>query len=237
MRYRVFSLFIDLDDLPGLARRLRLFAHNRFGLFSFFDRDHGSGDGAPLRVWVDGTLARAGLAPDGGAIRLLCYPRILGYVFNPLSVYYCHRRSGALMAMVYEVNNTFGQRHSYVIPVEASEAGEIRQSCDKHFYVSPFMAVAGRYHFRLDPPDERLSVAIDYRDENGLLLHAGFAGRRVPLSDRALARAFFKYPLMTMKVMAGIHWEAAKLWRKRVPLVKQPPPPPFPVTVGRAGEP
>lgn len=241
LRYRVFALYVDLDELPDLARDLRLFSHNRHGLFSFMDRDHGSGGGAPLRTWVESNLSAAGIEPDGGAIQLLCYPRILGFVFNPLSVYYCHCRSGELVAIIYEVNNTFGERHCYVIPTAAKDEersnGKIRQVCDKQFYVSPFMAVSGQYNFRLTPPGEQVSVVINYTDDHGLLLHAAFAGERAVLSDRALIRAFFTHPLMTLKVVAGIHWEAAKLWRKRIPLIKRPPPPQHPVTVVRASEP
>lgn len=242
LSYRVFSLLVDLDELPELARTLRLFSYNRFNLFSFFDRDHADGENAPPRAWVERSLAEAGIELGGGAIRLLCYPRILGYVFNPLSVYFCHDRDDALVGLVYEVSNTFGERHTYVIPVAAipgpaAPAGAIRQDCDKHFYVSPFMPVAGRYHFRVDPPSGQVSVIINYCDAEGLLLHAAFRGSRVALNDRTLLRAFFSHPLMTLKVMAGIHWEALKLWRKRVPLVDRPSPPIRPVTIVTASEP
>jgi len=240
LRYRVFALYADLDELPALGRDLRLFAYNGRGLFSFLDRDHGPGMPTPLRPWVESALADAGIVPDGGAIRLLCYPRVLGFVFNPLSIYYCHRRDGSLAAIIYEVNNTFGQRHCYVIPVEADRSGtggrNIRQRCDKHFYVSPFMAVAGHYQFRLAPPTEQISVVINHADDEGLLLHASFSGIQVALGDRSLLRAFFTHPLMTMKVVAGIHWEAAKLWRKRVPLIERPPAPQRPTTVVRASQ-
>lgn len=236
LAYRVFSLLVDLDELPRLAAGLRLFSYNRFNLFSFFDRDHADGSGNSPRAWVERALADAGIAFGGGAIRLLCYPRILGYVFNPLSVYFCHDAAGALVALVYEVSNTFGERHTYVIPVDAT-ARAIRQDCDKRFYVSPFMPVAGRYHFRVDPPADQVGVIINYSDADGLLLHAAFRGRRVSLDDKALFRAFVSHPLMTLKVMAGIHWEALKLWRKHIPLVERPSPPRHPVTIVRASEP
>src|SRR5262249_48726005 len=111
LRYRVFSLLLDLDELDEVAARLRLLSRNRFNLFSFFDRDHGDGRREPLRMQIERRLAAAAIAPDGGAIRLLAMPRVLGYVFNPLSVYFCYRRTGVLAAVVYEVNNTFGERH------------------------------------------------------------------------------------------------------------------------------
>lgn len=243
LRYGVFSLYIDLDELPRLAASLRLFSRDGFNLFGFYGRDHGGGGRVPLRRWVDETLAEAGIGIDGGSVRLLCYPRVLGYVFNPLSVFYCFDAEGALRALIYEVNNTFGQRHTYVIPVEHAfpgehaEAGPIRQACDKRFYVSPFMPVAGRYQFSVETPGETLGLVINYGDDDGPLLHASFRGERVPLDDRTLLRAAVRYPLMTFKVMAGIHWEAVKLWRKRVPLIDRPPPPAYPVTVVRASEP
>src|SRR5580658_140903 len=152
LRYRVFWMLLDLDEIGRLPRRLRLFSHNRFNALSFFDTDHGDGSGRPLRDQVEGHLRAAGLATDGGAIRLFCMPRIFGYGFNPLSVYFCHRRDGALVALLYEVRNTFGERHSYLIPVGASDDAVIRQSCDKCFYVSPFLDMSLRYDFRVVPP-------------------------------------------------------------------------------------
>ena len=131
LSYRVFSLLLDLDEIPALAARLRLFSHNRFNLFSFHDRDHGARRPGPSRLHIEGQLARAGIALDGGAIRLLCFPRVLGYVFNPLSIYFCHHRDGELRAILYEVKNTFGEQHGYLIPVSQrrrrDRAAELRQ--------------------------------------------------------------------------------------------------------------
>jgi uncharacterized protein len=229
--YRVFALLVDLDELPALTRRLRLFSHNRFNLFSLHDRDHGSRDGGALRPFVEAALARAGIGLEGGAIRLLAFPRMLGYVFNPLSIYFCHHRDGGLRALIYEVRNTFGEMHSYLIPVRGAGAGLVRQSCAKDFYVSPFLAMACRYHFRLAVPGERLAVTIRETDRDGPILYASLEGRRTDLSDRALVGAFLRYPLMTLKVIAGIHWEAVKLWVKGVGLVPRPPPPVSALTI------
>lgn len=230
LAYRIFYLLVDLDELPVLGQRLRLLSHNRPGLMSFHDRDHGAGDAGALRVHVERQLAAAGIAAEGGAIRLLCLPRILGYVFNPLSVYFCHRRDGALAAMLYEVNNTFGERHTYVIPVETDKA-PIRQRCSKRFHVSPFIGMDMTYDFEVAPPGDGVAIAIGEADGDGRLLQAAFAGQRLPLSDRNLLRVFLRYPLLTLKVIGGIHWEALRLWLKGVPLTARPAPPAHPVTI------
>lgn len=237
LRYRVFSLLLDLDELPALAARLRLFSQNRFNLFSFYDRDHGSRRGEPLRPYIEGQLARAGIALEGGAIRLLCFPRVLGYVFNPLSIYFCHHAHGELRAILYEVRNTFGEQHSYLIPTRGAGDELVRQSCAKNFYVSPFMPMECSYAFRLKPPDARLAVSIRQTDREGPILFASLDGARAPLDDRTLARAFLRYPLMTLKVIGGIHWEALKLWRKGLRTLPRPAPPHDPVTICEAAEP
>lgn len=222
--YRVFSLLIDLDQAPDIAGRSWLLSHNRFNLFSLHDRDHGERDGSPPRPWVERRLAAQGLDLDGGRIFLLCFPRLLGYVFNPLSVYYCYHRDGRLAAMVYEVKNTFGEQHAYAIPVEPGHdaATALSQSCAKTFYVSPFIAMKAEYRFRLEEPGERLALAIRERVEEGRLLIATITGRRAPLDDRRLLRALLAYPLMTLKVILAIHWQALRLWRKGLRLQPRP---------------
>lgn len=226
-RYRVFSLWLDLDELVGPLKRLKLMPHNRFGLFSFHDRDHGARDGTPLRPWVERLLVEAGLELEGGPIRLLCFPRLLGFVFNPLSVYYCYDRAGTLGALVYEVKNTFGDQHAYVIPVPAVRNGgeAISQSCDKTFFVSPFIGMASTYRFRVKEPGERLSVLIRQSVPEGEQLVATLHGERRPLDDRHLLAAFLRYPLMTLKVMGAIHWEALWLWVKGARFHRHPGPP------------
>lgn len=235
LRYRMFQLLLDLDDGPALAAGLRLFGWNRPGLFSFHERDHGDGRSVGLKGYVLETLAGAGIDLAGGRVSILCMPRMLGHVFNPLSVYYCRRADGSLAAMLYEVNNTFGQRHSYLIPVAESGGGDIRQACAKAFYVSPFMDMAMRYAFRLTAPGERLATAIQGRDLEGrLVIAATFAGARRRLDDRALASAFLAYPLLTLKVVAAIHWEAARLALKGLRLRTRPPAPDRAVSLVRS---
>jgi len=232
LRYRMFQMLFDLDETPRLGAQLRLFSHNRFNVFSFHDADHGDGRPGPLRAWVEETLARAGLPIDGGGIVLLCMPRIVGHVFNPLSLYYCRRADGSLGAMIYEVNNTFGQRHSYVIPVEASDAGVVRQTCDKAFHVSPFMDMAMTYGFEVTTPGDRIATTIHGHTRDGaLIIAAAFTGEARALSHGALLRALVAYPLLTLKVVAAIHVEALKLWLKGVRLRPLPPAPARSVTV------
>lgn len=238
LSYRVFSLLADLDELPRLDRELRLFAHNHFGLICFNDRDFGPlGErGTDLKSWAGGQLAAAGIE-GGGPVRLLCFPRVLGFVFNPLCVWFCHRRDGTLAAIIHEVSNTFGQRHAYLIPAAPGPDGLVRQRCDKGFYVSPFMDMETAYHFRIHPPGgqagEPLAVSIRQTDAEGPVLHASLTARRVELTDGAILRAWTRHPLMTAKVVAGIHWEALHLWRKGLAIRPRPPAPAHPVTVVR----
>ncbi len=229
LRYRIFMLLIDLDEARDLGAKLRLFGAERFALTSFYERDHLSGSGG-LKAEVEGHLTAAGVE-TGGPVRLLCMPRILGGVFNPLSVYFCHRADGALSAILYEVNNTFGERHSYLIPVAEGAGETVRQGIAKGFYVSPFMDMDLAYGFRIQPPGETVSVGVEVSDGEGPVLSAAFAGERVDLTDAALWRAFLTHPLMTIGVMAAIHWEALKIWLKGERLRPRPAPPSRPVTV------
>ena len=224
--YDVFSLLLDIDRLEDAARASAVFSVGRFNLLSFSEADHGPRDGTPLRAHVDALLHEAGLdAP--ARVLLLCYPRILGFTFNPLSVYWCYDAAGALVALVYEVRNTFGEMHTYVAPIrdgEISEAG-VRQARDKIFYVSPFMDMAMRYHFRLLPPGDRIGLRILETDAKGPMLAATFSGEREPFTTRALVAACARLPLMTLKVVAAIHFEALRLWIKGLRLRPRPTPP------------
>lgn len=210
-RYRVFSLLLDIDELDMLSATSRLFARNRAALLSFHDKDHG--DGGDLRTWANAQLASAGIVAEG-SLQVLCYPRLFGYVFNPLSVWFCHRADGALAATIYEVHNTFGERHSYVLPVSGDA---IEQECAKDFYVSPFLSYDCRYGFRITPPGDDVLVSIRESEAGHPVLNAAFAGNRKAFTDAALASAFLRHPLMTLKIMAAIHFEAVRLWLKRVP--------------------
>jgi uncharacterized protein len=214
--YRVMSLLIDLDRLADADRLSPLFGVNRPALYSFHEADHGKRDGSSLRAYAQYSAAERGVDLTGGRVLLLCYPRLLGYAFNPLSVYFCYRASGELALLIYEVRNTFGDIHPYVLPVtsgEISDAG-VRQQQDKLFHVSPFIEMAMRYHFRVLPPGERVQLRILETDREGPLLAATFNGSRRGLNTKGLLGAFFALPLVTMKIMAAIHWEALRLWLK-----------------------
>ena len=228
----MFQILFDLDELPDLSRRLRLFSHNGFNAFSFRDRDHGDAAAGSLRAYVDGLLASAGISLGSGRIALLCMPRLFGHVFNPLSVYYCQDASGALVAMIYEVNNTFGQRHTYVIPATPTVDGVARQTCAKGFYVSPFMDMDMTYEFTMTTPGAAISTVVNGRGPAGApLIHAAFDGRRRDLTDTVLCRVLFAYPFLTLGVVFAIHWEALKLFAKGLKLRHKPEQPLTPVTV------
>jgi len=213
LRYPVFMLTLDLDAPP---RRLRLLKHNRGALFSFFDRDHAARIDAPIKPQIEAKLREAGISWDEGRIALLTMPRLFNYVFNPLSVYFCYRRDGSIAALVHEVSNTFGETHFYVLPPRLHSDGAITQSCAKDFFVSPFLEGDLSYEFQIIPPGERASVAMIVKRGDEVALTASFAGARRDLTDAQLLRAWLANPLMTFKVIAGIHWEALQMWIKGV---------------------
>jgi uncharacterized protein len=218
------SLLVDLDRLDAADRQSRLFGVNRAALYSFNEADHGERDGSALRSYAQRCAAERGIDLTGGRVLLLCYPRLLGYTFNPLSAYFCHRADGELALMIYEVRNTFGDIHAYVLPVkpgESSDAG-VRQAQEKLFYVSPFIEMTMRYHFRVSPPGDSVKLRILETDRDGPLLAATFNGHRRALTTAALVRSFCSLPLVTLKIVAAIHWEALRLWLKGVRPVPRP---------------
>ena len=222
--YRVMSLLIDLDRLEAAGRQTPLFGVNRAALYSFHEVDHGDRDGSSLRLYAQRCAAENGIDLTGGRVLLLCYPRLFGYTFNPLSVYFCYHANGQPALLIYEVRNTFGDIHAYVLPVKSgdiSPAG-IRQTQDKQFYVSPFVEMAMRYHFRVTPPKDHVKLRILEADSEGPLLSATFNGHRRILNTPELLRSFFALPMVTLKIVAAIHWEALRLYLKGVRLVARP---------------
>lgn len=233
LRYRIFQALFDIDELDCLSARLRLFARNRFALTAFHDRDYGDRSGRPLREQATAMLIEAGIAGDLGAIRLLTMPRILGHGVNPLTIWFCHAPDGRLRALIHEVTNTFRERHSYVIAVSDPDAATIRQRCDKAFYVSPFLDLDLAYDFAIRPPGDSVSTTVTAADGEGPLVVANFTGRRRAMTDGAILKACLGHPLLTLKVVAGIHVEALWLWLKGVGVRRHPAPPEKAVTVGR----
>lgn len=230
LRYDCYWLMLDLDELPQLSDRLRCLSHNRFNLLSFHDADFGTGEG-PLRSRVEKLLQDGGIALHGCPIHLMCMPRVLGYQFNPLSVYFCYGQDRALAAVIYEVHNTFHERHSYLIEVRANDDLVVRQRCAKQFYVSPFMDMDMTYDFRLTRPGEKLGIAIRGSDNGDPIIHTALAAKRHALTDWGLLRVFVSLPLVTLKVIGAIHWEALRLWGKKLRLRPRPEPPKSPVTI------
>jgi len=217
------SLLIDLDRLDDAARQSRLFAVNRPSVFSFYESDHGERKGPSLSDHVRDLAKKRDIDLSGGRILLLCYPRVFGYVFNPLSIYFCYDRSGRLALLIYEVRNTFGEMHSYVLPVEDVPADDvIRQSQAKQFYVSPFMEMQTTYRFSISPPARQVRVRIEQIDAHGAIFEAAFSGQRRPLTNRTLLASLISLPFFSFKVIAAIHWEAFRLWLKGVPFVARP---------------
>ena len=211
LRYKTFSLFIDLDEINLLDKSISIFSHNKFNVFSFHDNDHGNRDGGCLKDWVLMNIKKFNIESKITKIKILCYPRIFGYVFNPLSIFYCYE-DDKLKAIFYEVKNTFNEQHTYIFKIKNDQ--EIIQKCKKKFYVSPFMDMETYYNFKLLNPDEKLFVFIKQTDVKGTVLTASQTGDKKELNFKQLAINFFKYPLMTLKIIGSIHFEALLLWKK-----------------------
>ena len=214
LRYRVFSFLLDADTIHKTARTAHLFSYNRFNVFSFYDSDHKPEGFSSVADYVRQQLRQAGLGDHSHRISVLCYPRLFGYVFNPLTVYFCYDKNQKLGAIIYKVTNTFREQRSYVIPVGEDPDDLIKQNCSKELYVSPFNEQEGTYAFTVSPPADRVSIAIAYSHNNRDVLKTYFKGDAFEFSDRELLKLLFTYPLMTFKVTAGIHMEALWLWLK-----------------------
>ena len=224
--YPTFFLMLPLRSLR--ANGDGTLARNRRAALAFHDRDHGDGRSDCLD-WLDETLASQGITDADGEVWLHTYPRVLGYVFKPVSFWYCHRADGTLAAVLAEVNNTFGERHVYLLAGPQLGFGR-EQQARKVFHVSPFCRVEGRYRFRFMRTADRIVARVDHDDDAGALLQTSVSGRLEPLTAVATRRALLGMPLMTLGVIARIHWQALKLWVKRVPFLRKPAPPGVAVT-------
>ena len=211
LNYKTFSLFIDLDEIEQLDKSISIFSHNKFNIFSFYNKDHGDRDGNCLKKWVISNLQKYKIEGNISKIKILCYPRIFGYVFNPLSIFYCYEND-KLKSIFYEVKNTFNEQHTYIFKIKDGE--EIKQKCKKKFYVSPFMDMETFYNFKLIDPNQRLSVMIKQTDAEGTVLTATQTGYKKEFNFKQLLINFFRYPLMTLKIISSIHFEALILWKK-----------------------
>ncbi|MFK7892134.1 MAG: DUF1365 domain-containing protein [Granulosicoccus sp.] len=250
LKYSVFSVFLDLAEIKQFDKKIWFFSHNRFNLVSFHDRDFGESPTEGLSEYIGRKLSDAGIQTSPERILLSCYPKILGFVFNPLSIFYCLDKNDQCFAIVHEVHNTFGERHAYVLPASHDTAASeqtvpqahaedsdqlacqseniprgawVEQQAKKELFVSPFAHMGMNYRFRLNIPEEQQVIIIRASDESGLVIAASYTASRMPFNSTQLARFFIKIPLLTLKVVVGIHWEAVRLWLKGVPLFKHQP--------------
>ncbi len=225
--YRVFSILVDLDRLDEIPRRCRWFSRNGFNLFAFYDRDHGSGDGSPLREWLTGHARRLGLDVPLGRIQIQCFPRVLGHGFNPLSLWFCHDLKDRLVAVLAEVHNTFGERHGYLLHRDGDPMTwpVVRHDHVKRFHVSPFVGMGADYRFRFARTGNESSTVIHEYQDDRLMLIAVQRGESRELNDSNLLRAALSYPLLTLKVVALIHWQALKIWLRGAVYHPKPAPP------------
>ncbi len=218
-KYSVFSILIDLSELKTIQNKIKIFSYNKFNIISFYDIDHGPRDGTSLKQWIIKNLKDIGINDDKIKIKLLCYPRIFGYVFNPLSVFFIYDQNLRLISILYEVKNTFGEQHTYIF--KTNDDKTIMNNCSKKFHVSPFLEMECHYNFRVLKPTDKISVIIDQRDNDGKILYASQDGNLRELNEKNLLISFISHPLMTFKIISAIHYEALKLWIKGVKIVKK----------------
>jgi len=219
-KYKVFSLLIDLSELELLDKNLKIFSYNKFNIVSFYDRDHGARDGSSIKEWVIDNLKKNNIDNENIQIKLLCYPRIFGYVFNPLSVFYIYDNNSNLISVMYEVKNTFGEQHTYIFKTDIDQ-NLIQHMCKKKFHVSPFIEMDCIYFFRLLKPGKKISVIIDQNDKEGKILYASQDGVRSEMTNANFIKSYLKHPLMTFKIILAIHFEAFKLWSKGIKFIKK----------------
>jgi len=219
-KYKVFSILIDISEINLLHKNLKIFSYNRFNIISFYDADHGPRDGTSVKEWVIKNLKDNQIDTKDIKIKLLCYPRIFGFVFNPLSVFFIYNKKSELISILYEVKNTFDEQHTYIFKSRENE-NPIKHTCKKKFHVSPFIEMNCTYFFKILKPGDKISVIIDQYDEEGKLLYASQDGSRIELNNKNLFLSYLKHPLMTFKIIAAIHFEAFKLWIKGIKFIKK----------------
>ncbi|MBC8297432.1 MAG: DUF1365 domain-containing protein [Pelagibacterales bacterium] len=219
-KYKVFSILLDISEIDILDKSLKIFSYNKFNIVSFYDADHGPRDGTSIKEWVIKNLNDNRINTENIKIKLLCYPRIFGYVFNPLSVFFIYNKNSELISILYEVKNTFGEQHTYVFKTKENE-NYIKHTCKKKFHVSPFIEMDCTYFFKILKPSEKISVIIDQYDEEGKLLYASQDGDRIEFNNKNLVLSYLRHPFMTFKIIVAIHFEAFKLWTKGIKFVKK----------------
>ncbi len=219
-KYKVFSLLLDLSELSLLDNELKIFSYNKFNILSFYDIDHGPRDGTSLISWVKENLNSNNINSNEIKIKLLCYPRVWGYIFNPLSIFFVYDKNSKLISILYEVKNTFGEQHTYVFKIDKDNQ-LFEHSCKKKFHVSPFIEMNCLYYFKILKPTDKLSVVINQNDDSGKLLFASQDGLKNELNNKNLMISYILNPLMSFKIIGAIHFEALKLWIKGIKLVKK----------------
>ena len=219
-KYKVFSLLLDLSELNLLDKELKIFSYNKFNILSFYDIDHGPRDGTSLISWVKENLNNNNINSNEIRIKLLCYPRVWGYIFNPLSIFFVYDKNSNLISILYEVKNTFGEQHTYVFKIDKDNQ-LFEHSCKKKFHVSPFIEMNCLYYFKILKPTDKLSVVINQNDDSGKLLFASQDGLKNELNNKNLMISYISNPLMSFKIIGAIHFEAFKLWIKGIKLVKK----------------